>query len=286
MKKFVSLLIMALVLQAGVYLYLDRVVLVPQVSFTEKTVPGTAKADQLGSYSSDRAYYAQLSPTGLKIFSTSDNLLSQEITLQPNQTITYFSWLANHHLALAGISTDTDQGTSVALKPINLETGSKPVIPTITGLQRGARIADVALSQETNVVNILVRNNTTATVYRTDANNRLRRLNLKTSDIRRIATLHNTVDLFYESPAGGVVYALDSAGRTRRISPPGSKYSLIGVDGSDRVYIGQLNSSNKVSVLMVGDAGGHFRNFANLSQPYSPDAITIGNDGRPTFGST
>ena len=112
--------------------------------------------------SKDQKYYAKLQTTGVKFF-IADNILVKEVPLQVEESVSYFSWVPDTHLALIGISSSTSRGTSVTLKPVNLDTNSRPQEPKISGLSGGSKIDAVAFSPQVNVTYILVKGKTLRT---------------------------------------------------------------------------------------------------------------------------
>jgi len=285
MRKIAIWLLAALLLQLSVYEYLDRVLLAPAAGFTQ-TVDGTAgpSGGSTGSYSYDKSYYADFSLRDLKIYATRDNSQVRNIRLQTDQVFTYFTWLPNRNLALAAISTNYARSTTVTLLSIDPETNSQPVSPRVVGLARGARITDVAFSTQTNVTNILIRSGTASEVYRTDANNYLRKLYLGTWSIDRIASLTAQDVLLYDDSVSKAVYAYYANGRRARVRAGGlSSLALIGADKNDNVYLGRLVYGDMVSEIWEGRIDGSFREIRSLDTPYPAGSISVNYDGTITF---
>ena len=108
----------------------------------------------------------------MKIYAVSDDSHpAKEIDIGATEKLTYFSWLQDRDIALAGISKPGKKGTICTLEPLNMVTDSHSIAPTITGLSKDAEIADVAYSTDTNVIYIQVKSGDISTIYRTDANN-------------------------------------------------------------------------------------------------------------------
>jgi hypothetical protein len=280
LRKYLSTLLIVILLQAGVYLYLDRVLLVPSVEFTQHSV--TEQSSKLPAdsqkISSDQKYYVKLESTAVKFYSAA-NKLEREIPLQAWEIVTYFAWVPNTDVALIGISSDTKKGTSVTLKSVNLEIDSHPYEPKISNLVKGSKITDVAFSGQVNVTYFLIKSPYTTMVYRTDANNHLRKVTI-VSTVRRIASLQSQDELLYESKEYSAVYILSGNGKRQQVSPSGGKYALIGTDKDDNIYIGEFSSPGMVSSILKGTMHGDFTEYKALSYPYPATSVTVNFDGK------
>lgn len=277
MKKIIIWLMAAFLLQFGVYEYLNLVVLAPSAAYTEQAAENSTRDV---SYSYDKSYYAVLSARDLKIFAASGNRQVKDISLKDNESVSYLSWLPDRNLVLAGISTNYSYSTTVTLMAIDPETDSKPVSPNIRGLAKGAKITNVAFSTKTNVTNILIQDSRGSTVYRTDANNYLRRLYLGTTHIDRIASLTYEDTLLYDDSVSNSVYAYYGNGRRAKIPfTSGQPFTLIGTDKSDNIYLGYLTDGNLVSAIYEGQMNQNFSEVRQLSSPSPVDLINVNYDG-------
>jgi hypothetical protein len=285
-KKILVWLLAAFLLQYAVYDYLDRVVFAPSVAFTQKTIGGSGPVVQSVMYSYNHSYYSDLSATDLKIYVVRGNRLVKDVSLADNETVSYLSWLPDRNIVLAGTATDYPTATTVALLAIDPETGAKPVTPEIRGMAKGARIEGVAFSTKTNVTNILVRDVYGTWVWRTDANNYLRRLNLDDWDINRIASLQYQDTLLYDDTVLDSVYAYFYGGRISKI-PLGTigRYALIGTDQNDNVYLGSLDRNDLVTGVFEGKVNGGFSEIKSITPPAPVNAVTVAVDGTVSVAS-
>lgn len=273
------MLLIAAIFQVGIYLYLDRVVLMPAANFSQRIITDESKLPvDPQNISKDQKYYAKLQTTSVKFF-TADNILVKEVPLQVAESVSYFSWVPDTHLALIGISSSTSRGTSVTLKPVNLDTNSHPQEPKISGLSGGSKIDAVAFSPQVNVTYILVKGKTVSSVYRTDANNHLTKV-FTSSSIWRIAAMQSEDMLLYDNKQDGSVYALSNNGKRKIVSPKVGQYALIGTDKDDNIYIGRLSSPGVISTVLKGTINGNFTEFQALNYPYPVASVTINYDGK------
>jgi len=278
MRKFMRLLLASIILQVGVYLYLDQVLLVPAATFSQQIITeGNKVAIDPQKISSDFKYYAQVDSNGVA-FLKADNSVVKEVPIGNKDIVSYFTWVPNSHIALIGISNEASGSATVTLKSINLDTNSSPVEPRITGLAKGSQIVNVVFSPQVNVTYMMITNKTSGLIYRTDANNLLTKV-LTASPAMRIACLQGVDTLLYDNRKSGLVYSRSSYGYVKAISPKVGKYCLIGADKSDNIYIGKLDKSGHITNVLRGTIKGDFKEYETLINPCLPDAATVSYDG-------
>ena len=278
MRKYISMLLIVILFQAGIYLYLDRVILVPSAKFSQQAIiDKNIRSLDPKKVSTDQKYYVKLQTVGVMFYSA-DNQLKQQYTLKQGERVSYFSWVPKTEIALVGITSNRAGGATVTLKSINLETNSHPVEPKISGLPSGSKIVEVAFAPQINVTYMLVKENNFNAIYRTDANNNLRLL-LHSASVQRIAALQSEDRLIYDNNPKGVIYAL-TKGVRKILSPSIGQYVLIGTDKDNNIYIGQLSAPGVVSTILKGTINGDFKKFKTLNFVYPVASITVNNDGK------
>jgi len=292
-KKLIPWLLAVVVFQLCIYLYLDRVLLVPAVSSITQKPIGSDGVSKLPSY--DSSYLAEVSKDWVKIYSVKDNNVVNQVDIGATEKLTYFSWLPDRDIALAGISKPGAKGTICTLKPLNMITDNHPVEPSITGLSKGAEIADVAFSPDINVVYIQVKSGNVSSIYRTDANNKLTEVSNTPAAIGRIANLKSEDALLYDSINTGLVYLVDKNGRKQLSPVDGSQYALIGTDKDDNIYIAKLtgaktstktgsssqtDNARLAESILVGKMDGSFSPLQQAGLPYPAEFIRVDFDGK------
>jgi hypothetical protein len=278
MRKYIITLLIVILFQTGIYLYLDRVILVPSAKFSQQAIiDKDIQSIDPQKVSTDQKYYVRLQTAGVMFYSA-NNQLQRRYTLKQGEKVSYFSWVPKTEIALVGITRNSAKGATVTLKPINLETNSHPVEPRISGLPRGSEIIDVAFAPQVNVTYMLIKENNFNAIYRTDANNNLRLL-LHNASVQRIAALQSEDRLIYDNNPKGVIYALTKDVR-KVLSPSIGQYALIGTDKDNNIYIGQLSGPGVVSTILKGTINGDFKKFKTLNFAYPVASITVNNDGK------
>ncbi|MGE5417852.1 MAG: hypothetical protein ACM3UZ_14035 [Acidobacteriota bacterium] len=277
MKKLAQWLIVIIIFQLSIYTYADRVLLVPSVSFSQNLVETYQKTGATNLISYDGAYVARTSANGLDILKSQSNESKYHLDLNEKESITYFSWLPDRYVALVGINKEGKNTTTVILKPINLETGSQPEEPSIKGLPKQSRIADVTFSTATNVIYLCIKSHEKAMVYRVDANNNISKVKT-TQWIGKIGSLKSKDALVYDSTTKNKVY-VRYKGAVKQVSPTDGQYALLGVDKSDTIYIGQLDPDGKVTSVLEGGMNEDFTVFKEMPKAYSVDSLVVTYDG-------
>jgi hypothetical protein len=290
-KKLIPWLLVVIVFQVALQLCVGRYLshlLAPAGGSVTVTKVNNSDTQQYLSY--DGSFRADVSKDAVKIYAAGSNLPAKEIDIGPTEKLTYFSWLHDRDIALAGISKPGTKGTICTLEPLNLTvTNSQSVVPAMTGLAKGAEIANVAYSTDTNVIYIQVKAGTVSTIYRTDANNNLTEVDNTPAAIGRIANLKSEDALLYDSISTGRVYLVDQNGK-QWISPhDGHQYALIGTDKNDNIYIARLSNPQTPSSTRLADAilAGTKDNAFTLKQQLQPslvDSITVSYDGKIAHG--
>ncbi len=294
MKKLIPWLLATIVLQLCIYFYLNNRLLTPSVAYTLKPADSSSVQSSVEQYFSyDGSFRADVSKDAVKIYATGAASPAKEIDIGPTERLTYFSWLQDRNIALAGISKPGKLGTICTLEPLNMVTDSQSIMPTITGLSKDAEIADVAYSVNTNVIYIQVKSGSVSTIYRTDANNILTKVDNTPPVIGRIANLKSEDALLYDSVDTGRIYLVDQKGK-QWISPQdGSQYALIGTDQNDNIYIARLSGAQGAAKTTGGAGGDQLADMilvGNLNQAFTPqqqsglpaavNSITVTYDGK------
>ncbi|MGE5404936.1 MAG: hypothetical protein ACM3PP_08350 [Candidatus Saccharibacteria bacterium] len=277
MKKLAIWLTVIIIFQLSIYTFADQVLLVPSVSFSQNLVETYQKNGSTNLISYDGTYVARTTDSGVDILQANNNEVQYHLDLNEKESVTYFSWLPDRYVALVGINKEEKNTATVILKPINLETGSQPEEPSIKGLPKQARIADVTFSTATNVIYLNVKNHNKATVYRIDANNNIRKVKT-TQWIGKIDSLKSKDALVYDSTTKNRVY-VRYKGSAKQVSPSDGQYALLGVDKSDTIYIGQLDADGKVIAVLEGNMDGDFTVLKEMPQAYSVDSVVVTYDG-------
>ncbi|MBE3588186.1 MAG: hypothetical protein IMW93_06475 [Thermoanaerobacteraceae bacterium] len=272
MRKFFKLavwLATAMVLQGGIYFYLDQVLLAPASSF--EVGGDTGEPDTVTSgkvyYSRDHRYMALVKTDRVEIYAMPNKKLVRTVEMKDKQ-VSYFKWLDDRDLALMGLYETVAGHTYATLTQLFPQEGVHEISTKIDQLPLGSKITDVAYSTATNVIYIQVKTAPNIyRIYRTDANHNLTRIQLNTSRIGRISTMFDRDCLIYDDLTHNTVNIREGNGSWRVISPPGAKYRLVGVDHENNIYITRLNQDGLGESIYRGRLQVGFTHDRDLKTP-------------------
>ena len=253
--KVTTVFLLGLVLQGGVYYYLDQVYLAPTTNFqvtngeeVDKNFPDVKEGTRY--YSHDHKYMAVVEQNRVDIYTAGKEA---PVTLDlKEREVSYFEWMSDRNLAIVGLFGGKHDDIVLA------------------------RITDVAYSAATNVVYMKVRVGDGAyRVYRTDANYDTRRVYMQASDIGRIGMFYNEDRFFYDNARTGDVFMFNGTeGGWRAINPPG-KFRLIGVTQGQLIYIVKVDDKNRALEAYEGKLGVGFNKIYTYDNPTELTEITV-----------
>lgn len=277
--KITSAFLLGLLLQGGIYYYLDQVYLAPTADFQ---VTGNDNKEKDGNfpdvgtgnkyYSNGHHYMAVVTQNSVKIYASGK---SDPVTLDlKGREVSYFEWLPDRDLAIMGLYGGSSG--NVVLARVNPENPDNEADTPIKDLPDGSKIVDAAFSVATNVVYMKVKVSENAyRIYRTDANYDTRRVYMQASNIGRIAVFYDEDRFFYDNVKTGDVFMFNGTeGGWRVINPPG-RYRLIGVDKDKNIYIAKVNTDDKVLSVSRGQLGVGFKTIDTYDTPKDLQDVTV-----------
>ena len=155
MKPFTRVLsafAVGILLQGGVYLYLDQYMFAPSTAFNvagaskddTKNFPDVKEGTKYVSY--DRQFMAVVTENSLKIYKANESKPTN-IDLK-GRSISYFNWMPDRNYAVMGLYDSRD----VVMARLNADDPEHEVDTKLEDLPRGSKIVDAAYSEATNVV--------------------------------------------------------------------------------------------------------------------------------------
>lgn len=276
--KVTTAFILGVLLQGGIYYYLDQVYLAPTTEFS--VVGGDEEKDSnfpdikegKKYYSASHQYMAVMTDTAIRIYKANDNT-PINLNLKGHKP-SYFEWMGDRDLALVGLyGGDNDD---VVLSRVDPEAPDHEIDTTIEEVPVGSRITDVAYSPATNVVYMKVRVDEDAyRIYRTDANYDTRRVYMQASDIGRIAVFFDEDRFFYDNVKTGDVFMFNGIEGGWRVINPSGRYRLIGVNKDQEIYIVHVNADDEALEALKGKLGVGFETVYKYDKPTNLSSITV-----------
>lgn len=284
MKSFNKILIcfaLGLLIQGGLYYYLDRIYLAPTTDVSVLEESQQQKDDngqfpEVGDgrkyYSHEKKYMAVVKQDSVRIYSSGK---SEAVTIDlKGRSVSFFEWMPDRDLAIMALY--GGRNGDVILAQFNPENPDHEVDTTIEDLPSDSRIVDVAYSTATNVVYMKVRVDENAyRIYRTDANYDTRRIYVQATNIGRIAVFYDEDEFFYDNVRTGDIYVYNGTEGSWRVINPSGRYRLVGVDTNKDIYIANVNSRDEVLSVSRGQLGVGFKRIYSFASPVQLSTVTI-----------
>ena len=270
---------LGVLIQGGIYLYLDKIHFAPTTDFE---VTGLAEAatddrfpqvtDATAYYSHDREYMAAVRSDSVKIYQANEP--TPTVIDLKGRSVSFFEWMPDRALSVMGLyGGDEDRVFMARLDPADVK---HEVDTELEDLPGGSRITDAVYSTATNVVYMKVRVDENAyRIYRTDANYDTRRVYMQASNIGRIAVFYDEDVFFYDNVRTGDVYMFNGTEGGWRVINPSGRYRLIGIDGDKNIFIAHVNADNEALAVLRGRLGVGFTEEYKYDRPTTLSPITV-----------
>lgn len=270
--------VLGLLLQGGMYYYLDQVYFAPNTEFSvvdadeekDSNFPDVKEGKKY--YSQGRRYMAVVTKDSLTMYEAKKE---KPITIDvKGRQISYFEWMSDRQMAIVGLY--GGEKDDVVLARIDPEAPDHEIDTTIKDLPTDSRITDVAYSAATNVVYMKIRVDDRAyRIYRTDANYDTRRVYMQASDIGRIDMFYDEDRFFYDNVRTGDVFMFNGTEGGWRVINPAGRYRLIGVSKGKDLYIVKVNDKDEALSALKGRLGVGFETVHTYESPTELHTITI-----------
>ena len=252
--KVMTAFTLGILLQGGIYYYLDQYMFAPTTDFSvagesqkaDDNFPDIKEGNKYFSY--DRKYMAVVTEKSIRIY-TSGKDTPAEIDLK-GRSVSYFDWMPDRNLAIMGLyGGPKDQ---VIMARLNADDPDHEVDTELEDVPKGSKIVDVAYSEATNVVYMKVKvAESTYRIYRTDAK------------------------FFYDNVRTGDVFMFDGTEGGWRVINPSGRYRLIGVDNKQNIYIARVDEDDNALAVYEGKLGVGFKPVYKYNNPITLSEVTM-----------
>lgn len=274
--KVISAFTVGILLQGGIYYYLDQYMFAPTAEFTvagevnDKNFPDVKDGHKYISY--DHQYMAVITEDSLDIYKAGDKT-PNHIDLK-GRHISYFDWIPDRNLAIMGLyGGKKDQVIMARFDPSDPD---HEVDTAIEDAPANSKIVDVAYSEATNVVYMKLKVSENAyRIYRTDANYDTRRVYMQASNIGRIAVFYDEDRFFYDNVRTGDVFMFNGTEGGWRVINPSGRYRLIGVDKDKNIYIAKVDKDDNALSVLEGKLGVGFTTMYKYNEPVTLSEVTM-----------
>lgn len=232
------------------------------------------------SASFDAKYLAYYEDDSLKVVNTRDGNV-ETVDFDEGVEISFYKWLPDRDRILIAekhIKDEDIDEKGFKLSYYDVAKSAKEEIKDITWAGNSSEVSDIQVSTLTNIICVKVSHNElNSKIYWINIMKEMRKIKTKSSNIGNMRVLPHEDRLIYEDLNSNNVYATNIG----KISIEGiDNTCLIGVDNSDRVYVGQVVDNNIVKIFYgkLNEDTIKWNNIA-LQEPVNKEKIYVLEDG-------
>lgn len=282
-KRIFLALILVLLVQCGVYYYIDQVMLTTTANFhiSEDNSPQSitpAEGEQV-FYSYDKKFAAKVGNDQVSIYNMEDKSKEPQNIDLGSYKPSFFEWMPDRNLAILALygKNPKTKEYEVYIRQYNPLMPDNKTETELKDVPNDSKVVDVAYSTATNVVYMKLQvAEDKFRIYRTDANYDTRRISVQAENIGRIAVFADKDIFLYDNLRSGEVYMFDGGnGSWRVISPPG-RFRLVGVE-NENIFIAKYDKKDNTAVLATyqGKLGIGFEKTLTYEKPEDFSNITL-----------
>ncbi|TCS76766.1 hypothetical protein [Pectinatus cerevisiiphilus] len=282
-KRIFLALILVLLVQCGVYYYIDQVMLTTTANFhiSEDNSPQSitpAEGEQV-FYSYDKKFAAKVGNDQVSIYNMEDKSKEPQNIDLGSYKPSFFEWMPDRNLAILALygKNPKTKEYEVYIRQYNPLMPDNKTETELKDVPNDSKVVDVAYSTATNVVYMKLQvAEDKFRIYRTDANYDTRRISVQAEKIGRIAVFADKDIFLYDNLKSGEVYMFDGGnGSWRVISPPG-RFRLVGVE-NENIFIAKYDKKDNNAVLATyqGKLGIGFEKTLAYEKPEDFSNITL-----------
>lgn len=282
-KRIFLALILVLLVQCGVYYYMDQVMLTTTANFhiSEDNSPQSitpAEGEQV-FYSYDKKFAAKVGNDQVSIYNMEDKSKEPQNIDLGSYKPSFFEWMPDRNLAILALygKNPKTKEYEVYIRQYNPLMPDNKTETELKDVPNDSKVVDVAYSTATNVVYMKLKvAEDKFRIYRTDANYDTRRISVQAENIGRVAVFADKDIFLYDNLKSGEVYMFDGGnGSWRVISPPG-RFRLVGVE-NENIFIAKYDKKDNTAVLATyqGKLGIGFEKTLTYEKPEDFSNITL-----------
>ena len=257
-KKIIAWAMLSVILQIGGLYVLNNFVFKHTSEFKSKTmevvkkdtkkdikatISTTAKDVSISyngkylSYKENENLYLQDSKTGT----------STEVKTEKGGTILYCDWLQDRDILVIAEKVEKDGKTKIQIITYNAQNSTENFVKELCTYQENMKITKISASVFTGVYYIDVdKGGLKNIVYRIDRNNDMKEVTLKSYILGNLQVIPHADRLIYEDKANSKFFV--TSPNKQLTFNSNKKLSLLGIDGNDVIYMGELNGDKIISI--------------------------------------
>ena len=189
------------------------------------------------SYKEDDKLFLQESKTGT----------SSQVTTEKGGTILYYDWLQDRDILVVAEKIEKDGKSKIQIITYNAQNSSESFVKEICAYQDDMKVTKISASIFTGVYYIDIdKGGLKNVVYRIDRNNDMKQVALKSYILGNMQVIPHADRLIYEDKATSKFFV--TSPNKQLTFNSNKKLTLIGIDGNDVIYMGELNGDKITSI--------------------------------------
>ena len=283
-KKLIICIIISLIVQSSGLFYLNNYFLTSSTTVKSQKVVDSSNKTSVSTFkvpsdatninvSYDASYVAYFSNDELYVANIQTGK-SVNVAASNGVKISFYKWLPDRNRMFI-VET---QGTNLSLSDYDVSQTQKDKVTDILMVSSASVVKDIEMSTLTNVYYIKVKNGyKDYSIYWVNVMNTRKKIFTNSTYVGNIAVVQHEDKLVYEDLTNNEVYA---TGPTHALNFGGSTQTcLISIDNNDVVYVGNVNSNNKIDNIHYGTLGGNWQSI-QLTTPVSKDSLFVTGSGK------
>ncbi|MBU3161725.1 hypothetical protein KPL37_18720 [Clostridium frigoris] len=285
-KKLRLCIIISLIVQGGGFFYLNNYLLTSSTTVKSQKVGDSTRSNKTSvstfkvpsnattiNISYDASYISYYLNKELYVVNTK-TCKSVNIPSSNGAKISFCKWLPDRNRML--IVETLNRNLSLSYYDVTQSQKSK--VSDILMISSASTVKDIEASPLTNVIYIKVKNGYKYySIYWVNIMKSRKKVVTNSEYIGNIQVIPHEDKMVYEDLTNSKVYA---TGPDHALNfGDSTKSCLLAIDNNDQVYIGNINSNNKIDKIHYGKLGGKWELFL-LSTPISKDKLFVTGSGK------
>ncbi|QSZ27975.1 hypothetical protein ACETAC_03655 [Aceticella autotrophica] len=223
----------------------------------------------------DGKYLSYILNNNLIIVNTKTSKTVKSIYID-GKNIDSYKWLNDRNRILYLNKEETKRGEELNIEAYDVDNEQQNTVNKTIYYQYKGYVSDITLSPLTNVIyiNVSSKNNLEKDrLYQIDIMGEIKKIQLPVNKIIKMYETQKTDNLIYES-SNNIVHIIKEGKKDNYISS--EKYSLIGIDSNDNIYVGSLKN-NFIQEVYYGTVDEPLKKWdkINLKSPVKPNNLIL-----------
>lgn len=259
LRRIIGWSLLCIILEVGVFLYLENSVFKHSSDFTLKDYKSEKQSKETSfnipknaediKVSYDGSYLTYRDEESFKLVNCSDGKATPVKPSKSNGEVLYINWLGDRNrLMIAEKIVGESGGNVVNLLNLDPKSNKKTIIKDICSYREGMSIGALITATLPGVSYITVeREGYTTSVYRVDINNKLEKINNVAYSINNVSIFPHKDEILYKDDYSGRFYSYSNL-NTKKTGVYDSSMHIIKLNNDDTIYMAKLLNGKAISI--------------------------------------